>query len=185
MELRVEAYERGQVGLVADEAIAIYAEVYADPPYSEGNEQVEGFRRRFVRHREQLRFRVVLARSEYEAIGFAYGYGLRSTTKWWDGLVTDVPSDVTRETSRRTFAMLELAVRNPWRCRHVGRRLHDALLAHRPEERAVLMVHPNANPAKIAYTRWGWRNIGQARPWSGAPLYDAMILTLKPSAGSQ
>jgi ribosomal protein S18 acetylase RimI-like enzyme len=177
---RIDIYERGQVEPVSEDVRTVYGEVYAEPPYNEGNEDVERFMRRLVIHQQQPRFKLVLARRDSEAVGFAYGYGLRSTTTWWSDMITDLPAEATSETDGRTFAVLELAVREPWRRRHIGRDLHDALLASRPEERAVLMVDRSAQPAKAAYARWGWHIVGRAQPWPGAPPYDAMLLALRP-----
>lgn len=183
-QVRVDSYQGGQSAPLADAVRAVYAEVYAEPPYNEGQEDVERFARRFATHQQQPRFRLVVARRDREPIGFAYGYALRPTTTWWSDLVTEIPAEVTGETGSRTFAVLELAVHRQWRRRRIGRDLHDALLAGRPEERAVLMVNPSAQPAETAYAHWGWRIIGQARPWAGAPPYDVMIRPLSRSGQS-
>jgi hypothetical protein len=40
---------------------------------------------------------------------------LRSSTSWWLNLTIPLPDEVTTEVSRRTFALVELLVRAPWR----------------------------------------------------------------------
>jgi hypothetical protein len=33
-------------------------------------------------------------------------------------------------------------------------------------------------PARRAYLSWGWRKIGELRPFDDAPVYDAMVRRL-------
>jgi hypothetical protein len=56
--------------------------------------------------------------------------------------------------------------------------MHDALLADANEERATLLVRPEAMPARMAFERWGYARVGAIRPWPEA-LYDAMVLNLR------
>jgi ribosomal protein S18 acetylase RimI-like enzyme len=65
-----------------------------------------------------------------------------------------------------------------WQGRGVAHGLHDELLAHRPEERATLLVRDNNTSAQQAYARWGWQKAGKLRPYPDAPHYDALILPL-------
>ena len=74
-------------------------------------------------------FRAALARCEDgEPVGMAYGYPARSR----HGLVgrTDRARarDMRREDGHRTFGLMELAVRGPWRGQGIARRLHETLL---------------------------------------------------------
>ena len=108
---------------------------------------------------------------------FVYVFTLPATTAWWRGLLTDVPAGFTDEDGRRTLAISEILVREPWRRQHVGRRLHDMFLSGRSEERATLLVEPDNRPAQAAYAAWGWCKVAQLRPgWAGAPLYDVLVL---------
>jgi len=77
-------------------------------------------------------------------------------------LVEPLPDDVTEERPGRTFALVEMLVRKPWR-RHVAETMHGMLLKDRPEERATLTVLPEALPAQRAYAKWGWYRVGQKR----------------------
>ncbi|MFE0592390.1 hypothetical protein [Micromonospora echinospora] len=75
--------------------------------------------------------------------------------------------------------------RRPERCsphtnpfQRAGGRLHRALLADRPETRATLLVEPDNEFARGAYSRWGYRPIGELRPgWEHSPTYLAMLST--------
>ncbi|MGW7002625.1 GNAT family N-acetyltransferase [Streptomyces sp. NPDC054933] len=166
-----------------DAFLPAYAEVYAEPPYCEGPEDVKEFTERFTRQAAtRPYFRLVLARDAADRIvGFTYGYCLPADTRWWSGL-QQPPADpgFTRETGERTFAVIELAVRRPWRRSGVATALHTALLDGMPAERATLTVRPEpeVDPAHQAYSHWGYRSLGPSRPWDDAPLYTAMIRTL-------
>ncbi len=91
--------------------------------------------------------------------------------------MTEVPAGFMDEDGRRTVAISEILVREPWRRQHVARRLHDIFLSGRSEERATLLVEPDNGPAQAAYAGWGWRKVAQLRPgWASAPLYDVLVL---------
>ncbi len=86
---------------------------------------------------------------------------------WWDELTEPVPDDMRREDGHRTFGLMELAVRGPWRGQGVEQRLHKTLLNASGAERVLLNVHPASKAASAAYRAWGYRKIGEARPWGG------------------
>ncbi|MCX2971190.1 MULTISPECIES: GNAT family N-acetyltransferase [Streptomyces] len=157
-----------------------YAEVYAEAPYCEGPGDVAEFADHYRRHTLRAGMRLVLARQGAEVVGFAYGYPLPSETRWWANVREPLAEDFVREDGSRTWAMLELAVRRPWRRRGVAARMHGRLLQGSGAERATLTVRPEpeAVAARVAYGRWGYRRVGMARPGPGAPLYEAMVLDL-------
>ena len=157
----------------------VYAEVYSEPPYEWGNDHMNLFEERLEVQRQQDGFSLVSARIGGEPIGFTFGVTLRPESRWWSSLLSPTDEDVTRESTGRTFAVVELLVRSPWRRGGVGRRLHDMLLADRQEERATLTVLPEARPAQLAYGKWGWIKVAQKRnPLPGAPIFDVMIKPL-------
>ncbi|MFH8500132.1 hypothetical protein [Streptomyces coeruleorubidus] len=45
-------------------------------------------------------------------------------------------------------------------------------------ERVVLNVHPESGAAQAAYRAWGYRKVGETRPWKGADAHDVMVLGL-------
>lgn len=156
----------------------LYAEVYAEPPYNEGRAEVEELTSGWSRTIDQRNFRLVLARRADEPIGFAFGFQLGTRTKWWDGTLTPLPDEITAEHSGRTFAIIEIAVRRPYRQRGVGRFLHTHLTAGLSEERITLAVRPDAPAPQRAYRSWGYQPVGQTRPFPGGPVYDVMIKPL-------
>ncbi|MCZ0983256.1 GNAT family N-acetyltransferase [Streptomyces diastatochromogenes] len=159
----------------------IYAEVFAEPPYGETEDGVAAAFRRFPSQAARSTFRAVLARSgEGEPVGMAYGCALDPDTVWWDELAEPVTDDMRREDGRRTFGLMELAVRGPWRGRGVARRLHETLLDGVVAEQVLLNVHPGGEAASAAYRAWGYRKIGETRPWgTGEDRYDVMLLDLR------
>ncbi|MEU8431588.1 GNAT family N-acetyltransferase [Streptomyces sp. NPDC029216] len=159
----------------------IYAEVFAEPPYDETEDDVAAAFRRFPVQAGNPAFHAVLAHdSTEEPIGMAYGHPLRPDTGWWDELTEPVSDDMRREDGRRTFGLMELAVRAAWRNRGVARRLHETLLDGIGAERVLLNVNPASKAAPAAYRAWGYRKIGEARPWGGeADPHDVMLLDLR------
>ncbi|WP_409469383.1 GNAT family N-acetyltransferase [Streptomyces sp. HC307] len=157
----------------------VYAEAFAEPPYNETADDVAATFRRFRSQARKATFRATLARTEDgEPVGMAYGYPLGPNTRWWDQLTEPVPDDMRREDGRRTFGLMELAVRGPWRGQGIARRLHKTLLEGIEAERMLLNVHPDSKAASAAYRGWGYRKVGEARPWEGADLHDVMLLDL-------
>lgn len=158
----------------------VYAEVFAEEPYEETPESIAKAFRRFRSQVRKSTFRSALARTAVgEPVGIAYGYPLSPTTGWWDRLITPVPAGFRREDGQRTFGLMEFAVRAAWRRLGVGRRLHDVLLGGGTEERVLLNALPDAEAAQAAYQAWGYRKVGAAHPWEGAPLHDVMLLDLR------
>ncbi|MEU3962131.1 GNAT family N-acetyltransferase [Streptomyces buecherae] len=159
--------------------VLVYAEAFAESPYDKTAQDVEANFRRFRSQVRKATFRAALARSvEGEPIGIAYGYPLSATTGWRDRLSTPVADEVRREDGHRTFGLIELAVRAPWRKQGVARSLHEAILRAATEERVLLNARPDATAAQATYRSWGYRKVGEARPWDGAALHDVMVLAL-------
>ncbi|MFE4632989.1 GNAT family N-acetyltransferase [Streptomyces sp. NPDC056773] len=168
----------------ADAFRLVYAEAFAEPPYEETAQDVAAAFDRFPAQTRRPGFRAALARTPGgEPVGMAYGWPLPPDTVWWDELTEPVPDDLRREDGHRTFGLMELAVRGPWRGQGIARRLHTALLDGLDgigAERVLLNVHPEGRAASSAYRAWGYRKIGEARPWGGAAdLNDVMLLDLR------
>jgi ribosomal protein S18 acetylase RimI-like enzyme len=113
-----------------------------------------------------------------QAIGFAFGFQFPAQTKWWNGALTPLSDDITAERPGRTFAIIEIAVKRPYRRRGVGRLLHTHLTAGLSEERIMLLVRPNAPAPQHAYLSWEYQPVGQIQPFPDEPGDDAMIKSL-------
>ncbi|MFF4421184.1 GNAT family N-acetyltransferase [Streptomyces sp. NPDC001549] len=170
----------GAAAVAAESAFRlVYAEAFAEPPYDENESDVSAAFRRFRSQTRKATFRSTLARSsDGQPVGIAYGYPLGPRTGWWDQLTEPVPEEMRREDGRRTFGLMELAVRAPWRRQGIARLLHDALLDGIDAERVLLNVHPGSAAAVAAYRAWGYRKVGDARPWEGAEVHEVMVLDL-------
>lgn len=160
----------------------LYAEIYAEPPYNEGPKEVADFASAWHETISRPNFRLVIARRADQPIGFAFGLQLEMNTTWWKGALRPLPRDITTEYPGRTFAIIEIAVRRPYRQRGVGRQLHAHLTADLPEERITLLVRPEAPAPQHAYQSWDYQAVGQVQPFPGAPVYYAMIKQVRSPA---
>jgi ribosomal protein S18 acetylase RimI-like enzyme len=156
----------------------IYGTVYSEAPYCEGPDDFTDFARMWPRRQAQPGFRLVMAWHSGSPVGFTFGHELGVRTPWWNGLQGDVSPGLTDEHEGRTFAVIELAVLQPFRRHGIANELHTHLIAGLPQERATLLVRPDAEAAERAYRVWGYRCVGRLQPFPGAPVYDAMILEL-------
>ncbi|MFE9662486.1 GNAT family N-acetyltransferase [Streptomyces sp. NPDC005955] len=158
----------------------VYAEAFAEPPYLKTAGEVSANSTRLLSQVRKPTFRAALARTaDGTPVGIAYGYPLSAATGWWDRLTTPASAELRREDGTRTFGLIELAVRAPWRRRGVARRLHEAVLTGATEERVLLNARPDVEAAQAAYRSWGYHKVGEAHPWAGAALHDVMVLALR------
>ncbi|MFG2880711.1 GNAT family N-acetyltransferase [Streptomyces sp. NPDC048337] len=179
VQISIDQLDGAAAAVAEDSFRLVYAEAFAEPPYDETEADVSAAFRRFRSQTRKITFLGVLATTEdAQPVGMAYGYHLGPQTGWWGQLKEPVSEDMRREDGRRTFGLMELAVRAAWRRRGVARRLHEALLTTVDAERILLNVRPDSKAAVAAYRAWGYRKVGEALPWPGAPLHDVMVLTL-------
>lgn len=157
-----------------NELVDLYREVYAEPPYEWGREHAELFAERFHGQRRQDGFTLVESREGSQLVGIGFGVTLLPDTPWWQNLTAPVDTTVAQEYPNRTFALVELLVRAPWRRQHIAETIHSQLLTDRVEERATLTVQ------QAAYRKWGWRTVTQKRnPLPGSPVFDVMVKELR------
>ncbi|MER5699248.1 GNAT family N-acetyltransferase [Streptomyces mirabilis] len=178
-----DRHEGTEAAAQLDEFLAAYEEIYAEPPYSEGPRDIAEFIEHYQVHASRAGMQLVIARDGSEVVGFTYGYRLAPDTRWWHN-VQDVslPPEFMEEDGSRTFVIIELAVRKPWRRRGVAAGLHEQLLDGLTAERVTLTVRPEpeAAPARSAYLAWGYERLGISHPWPEAPLYECMVRPLRP-----
>jgi GNAT superfamily N-acetyltransferase len=185
-DIVLEYLDAQRAPALVDRFVALYLEVYPDG----GFHGEERYRRQLTGHLTAPGWQAVTASRGgagcADLAGYAYGFALGPQTRWWNGLLTEVPADFRVEDGQRTFAVSELLVCPKSRRRGVGRALHAALLSARGERRATLLVEPENLVAQTAYASWGWRKVASLRPsWPGAPVFDVLILPLcTPVAGT-
>ncbi|MFI6143775.1 GNAT family N-acetyltransferase [Streptomyces griseus] len=161
----------------------VHAEVYADVARTDPFTSPDRFAEGLDHWTGRPGWTCAIGYDGDQPVGYAYGAPLPPRSRWWDGLLTDVPADVTAETGTRTYALSELMIREPWRKTGTARRLHDSLLTHRPEQRATLLVDQNHPKVHALYRSWGWTTLGDLRPsLPDAPIFQAMLLALPPGA---
>lgn len=178
-EVTVTVHRHGTGLDELDTVKEIYANAYAEEPYNEGPDDVAEFCAGWPSRVAQQSFRLVVAQRRGQALGFAFGHQLTTNTRWWSGLIGHVDDDVSTERPGRTFAVIELAVLQALRRSGIGHELHTHLLAGLTQERATLLVRPDAVAARSAYLAWGYRSIGLLQPFPDGPTYDAMITELR------
>ncbi|MEV3926464.1 MULTISPECIES: GNAT family N-acetyltransferase [Actinomycetes] len=164
--------------------LEMYAEVYAQAAESDPFASVDRFAEGLDGWSQRPGWSCTVGYDgDGQAVGYAYGAPLPKDARWWGGLLTEVPAYLIAETGTRTYALSELMVRKPWRKTGTARRIHDALLAARTEERATLLVDQTHPKVHALYESWGWQTLGDLRPRiPDAPLFHAMLLPL-PSPG--
>jgi len=178
-EITFQLLDGTQAAAHEPELQALYAEVYAGPPYRRDDDAAL-FADRFRVQRRQPGFVLAEARHGGFLVGYAAGMPLRPSTSWWRHLTTPLPDEVTAEHPGRTFALTELLVRPSWRRQGIGRTLHDLILGSRREERATLAVLPAATPAQNAFQSWGWRKVARTRAGPGGLVADVLVTDLGP-----
>jgi ribosomal protein S18 acetylase RimI-like enzyme len=161
---------------IREEILALYRQVYLDQ-LDDPFRTPQRFWERLEAYASRDGFGMVTGRVGDELVGFALGYALPPRSRWWDHLRGEHADDIdfTREDGHRTFAFNELMTAPAWRGRGFAHALHDKLLADRPEERATLLVRPDNEPARSAYLRWGWRQVGTMQPFPDSPIFDALL----------
>ncbi|MEU9111840.1 GNAT family N-acetyltransferase [Streptomyces sp. NPDC048483] len=148
-----------------------------DDAYADSDEEFDGRERFawFVDHWSALDgYACVVAYDGTEPVGFAYGAPLAAGKEWWRGHLAPAPGH------GATFALSELLVRPKWRRTGVSARLHRALIDDRPERMAVLLVDVEHPKVQALYESWGYRKVGEQRPFPDAPLYAVMLVDLEP-----
>ncbi|ALG10444.1 GNAT superfamily N-acetyltransferase [Kibdelosporangium phytohabitans] len=169
----------GTTGLV-DAVVRMHAEIYAEPRFGGDPYFADrSFRDRLMIGLRQPGFELLLAELAGEPAGCFYGWALPSYTRWWTPLKDTLPSGMTAETGDRTVFIQEIMVRAPWRGRGIARRMHDDFLTGRSEERALLCVQPDNEPARSAYLRWGWEWVATTRFGAQSPVFDCLVKPLR------
>ncbi|GAA5103347.1 GNAT family N-acetyltransferase [Nocardia iowensis] len=157
-----------------DALVDLYADVFAEPPYCEGPEQVARFRVLLIDEMDRPGFAVVRAVDHGTLVGMAYGFTIPAEQWWHDAATSPPPAAI----GVAKFAIMELAVRQSHRGQGLGRELLGDLLRGRTEPIAFLGVDPAA-PAYAIYRKWGWREAGHTVPKSGRS-YAILLIDLPP-----
>ncbi|NUL06337.1 GNAT family N-acetyltransferase [Streptomyces lunaelactis] len=177
-ELDLQHYGHADASAIRELLLDVHDEVYedSDDPLA-GRDAFAKFVDHWSAHGG---FACVVAHDQGRPVGYAYGAPLSRATTWWVKVTPPLPWTFTAETGTRTFALSELMVCAAWRGTGAARRIHDALMTSRKEQRATLLVHKAHGKVRDLYEGWGYRTVGEAVPFDGAPDLCAMVLTLEP-----
>ncbi|MEU2115115.1 GNAT family N-acetyltransferase [Streptomyces sp. NPDC016459] len=156
----------------ATEIRQILLDVHADAYATETGDRFHDQERFawFVDHWSGLPgFDCVIAYDGDEPAGYAYGAPAVAGREWWREYLSPGPADPA------TFSLSELMVRPKWRATGLSAQLHTELVGPRPEPLAVLLVDTAHPRVQALYERWGYRKIGERRPFADSPLYAVML----------
>lgn len=144
--------------------VDVYREVFAEPPYEEGERDVALFERRVQAHARRPRFTCLTAVDGDHMVGFSYGFvwfTAAPPSPWYAQLAAALGAPLVDRHLRGTLEVRELAVRAAWRGRGIGAALLDTLLTTAGADRAWLVVLTAAQGARRFYAAHGWHEIGQ------------------------
>ncbi|MFE2409907.1 GNAT family N-acetyltransferase [Kitasatospora sp. NPDC059408] len=169
-ELELRYYQRGELpNGFRQLLIDVHADAYAaemDDPFTQRFPW-------FVDHWSALEgFTCVVGFDGEEPVGFAYGAPAKTGREWWREHIDPAPE---RDS---TFSFSELMVRPRWRKTGAAELLHSALMAGRDEALAVLLVDPDHPKVATLYESWGYRKVGDRRPFPDSPRYSVMLRDL-------
>lgn len=157
-----------------DRLVDLYAVVYAEPPYEEGLEEVEGFRARLPGDMSRPGFELVIAADDDSLVGAAYGWTMPAGT-WWSKADREPPADLK---GIDKLAVMEWIVHPGRRGQGIGGQLIRRLIDGRSEPWATLASDPRS-AARGMYERAGWNAVGRS-VLSWGPAMDLLVLPLSP-----
>jgi len=181
-DIRIAHYDAAGANTLRETIADIHRDAYS-ARISSGDPfaSPESFMRRFDSHARNASFGFVIADVGDEAVGQAWGFPQAPTFGDLPGGLPDDPAiaGLGFQEGEQVFGLCEIMVRQAWTGQGIAHRLHDALLAGRPERFAELYVRPDNARACRAYLKWGWCKVGEKRPdLPGAPLFDVLVLPL-------
>lgn len=178
--LAVARYGRADYSGIRQQLLDVFAEVYAaeaevDPFFS-----LSRFADRLDRHASHGRWSCAVGEIGREVVGYAYGRP-DSAEEWQSMTAAENPEVYRYGGNGDMFGLCEIMVRRSWRGAGIARTLHDELMRDRPEPRASLLVESDHVRVRETYERWGSRRVASSQPFPDSPLYEAMVLRLRPA----
>jgi ribosomal protein S18 acetylase RimI-like enzyme len=178
--VEVLTLDTGKAPSVCDDVVEVYRRAWKPTPFWPGRAGVKEFGSRFLRHSVNPDFRLCVASSNDDIVGFAYGYTSVPGGWWRQTVSAELTPDQTEFWLDDCFELAELAVVPGFQRQGVGRRLHDLLLARLPHGTALLSTQENNEPATLFYNRLGWSVVRSNFLFPNRPHpYFIMGLTLR------
>ncbi|MCX5083713.1 GNAT family N-acetyltransferase [Streptomyces sp. NBC_00401] len=162
---------------VRGDLLDVYATVRA-PLLHLPNYAVTSFGERLDRHATEPGFAAVLAYTNGQPVGYAYGNTIEHGDRYWQ---RTSPEPAEKYTEHPALALKEIGVVPAWRGTGTALRIHDALLTTRDEPQVTLMVNSAAGDGKVhaLYQSWGYEDIGQSQPSAASPVLTVMIRAIR------
>jgi ribosomal protein S18 acetylase RimI-like enzyme len=145
-------------GPLFEGAIRVYADAFAEPPYSDPDRGREIHERMQDTHSAREGFHAYAAVLDGAVIGMIYGYCGANGQWWHDTVVRQLGADVAARWMRDSYELVELAVAPEHQGKGVGSSLIRRLLDGRREETCVLSTRSDSDAYKL-YQRHGFEII--------------------------
>lgn len=168
-ELVVRRFAHEDLPQIRQALIDIHRDAYADAMDDEFNQRFPWFVDHWGGNPD---FACVIAFDGEEPVAFAYGAPATPQREWWREHLEPAPAN------DRTFSYSELAVRTKWRKTGTAELVTRALLEERPEDLAVLLVDVEHPRVQTLYEDWGFRKVGERRPFPDSPVYAVLLAGL-------
>lgn len=131
-----------------------------DAVFGDYSDQEEWRRGMWDRHRAREGFCLATAYDGSTLVGFAWGY-VGERGQYWPDLVTERLPAVAEAWVGGHWEFVELAVSCDQRGAGIGARLHDTIIDHAGERRALLGANADVrDPAVQLYLSRAWRHLG-------------------------
>lgn len=153
MTLRIEPLAND--GPYFDGAIAVYADAFSRPPYSDPDRGEEIRHRLLETHVTREGFAAYVALLDDEVVGMTYGYSGKPGQWWHDTVVNNLAGDVASRWLGNSYELVEIAVSPDYQGRGIGTMLIERLLRDRPEATCVLSTRTDSEAHRL-YSRLGF-----------------------------
>lgn len=159
MTTTVQALTRKQIDAETRTALAaIYLAAYGDPSLPESRLDADNFVKSTIRrHSRRAGFRMVLATTDGEISGYAYGFTGKHGQFWSDWLSGAAPAHIVDTWVGDHFELVDIVVDPAHRGQGVAGLLHDRLVDGLPQDKALLATTPDEGAAARLYGGRGWQ----------------------------
>ncbi len=143
------------IGPLFEGAIDVYADAFAEPPYSDLDRGREVRARIRDTHRYRRGFTFLIAEANGAVCGMTYGYHGEDGQWWHDAVARHLGHPRAQEWLGDAYEVVEVAVAPGAQGRGIGTALVTALLEGRPERTAVLSTRTDSRAHEL-YARLGF-----------------------------
>ncbi|GAB3835815.1 GNAT family N-acetyltransferase [Kribbella italica] len=179
--LVIERHDAISTAKLRDDILPVYAASHDDQMYDPWFHPDQFWERLVDLYLPGRDFELVAGRIAGVVVGYAFGSPRDQHGAIWDDLHSAYPGWGLPAESEPLYMFREFATDPEHQRKGVGRRVHDALLEGRPEPAAELLVRKDNVPAQAAYRSWGWVQLGEKQPFPDSPVFDRLVLNLRPA----